>query len=83
MKLATKKYVRVLDAQSKIYSKLSKLSCRGNNWRKEKELTEKLEIKNQEYEVKLNNLQPLITQEEFEEHLSDRMCLRWEEFKTV
>ena len=46
MKSATRKYVRLLDAQSKVYTKLSKLSCSGDNWRKEREQTEKLEAKN-------------------------------------
>tara|TARA_R110000782_G_scaffold178772_2_gene269626 strand:+ start:2774 stop:3025 length:252 start_codon:yes stop_codon:yes gene_type:complete len=83
MKSATRKYVRLLDAQSKVYTKLSKLSCSGDNWRKEREQTEKLEAKNQEYQVKLDTLEPSITEEEFEEHLSDRMCLRWEEFNQI
>ena len=81
MKATTRKYVRVLDAQSKIYSKLSKLTCMGNNWQKEREQTEKLNQKNNEYETKLTTLSSLITQEEFEEYLSDRMCLTWEDFK--
>lgn len=81
MKATTRKYVRILDAQSKIYKQLSKLSCSGNNWQKEREQTEKLEQKNLEFENKLTTLSSLITQEEFEEHLSDRMCLTWEDFK--
>ncbi len=81
MKSATRKYVRILDAESKILTQLSKLTCTGSNWRKERDLTEKLEKKNQEYQTKLNNLVPLITQDEFEEHLSDRMCCSWEDFK--
>lgn len=81
MKIHTRKYIRLLDAQSKIYSKLSKLTCMGDNWQKEREQTEKLEQKNNEYQTKLDNLSPLITQEDFEEYLSDRMCLTWEDFK--
>jgi len=81
MKATTRKYIRILDAQSKIYKKLSKLSCMGSNWQKEREQAEKLEIKINEYETKLKNLSFSITQEEFEEFLSDRMCCNWEEFK--
>lgn len=81
MKTETRKYIKILDAQSKIYSKLSKLTCMGDNWQKEEEQTEKLNKKNKEHENKLQTLSPLITQDEFEEHLSDRMCLRWEDFK--
>ncbi len=81
MKTETRKYIRILDAQSKIYSKLSKLTCMGDNWQKEREQTEKLNQKNSEYENKLQTLSPIITQDEFEEHLSDRMCLSWEDFK--
>lgn len=81
MKTETRKYIRILDAQSKIYSKLSKLTCMGDNWQKEREQTEKLNQKNNEYENKLQILSPLITQDEFEEHLTDRMCLAWEDFK--
>lgn len=81
MKTTTRKYIRLLDAQIKIYSKLSKVTCMGDNWQKEREQTEKLEQKNNEYQTKLDNLSPLITQEDFEEYLSDRMCLSWEDFK--
>jgi len=81
MKAITRKYDRILNAQTKIYNKLKKLSCSGNNWQKEREQTEKLEQKLNEYENKLTTLSSLITQEEFELHLSDRMCCRWEDFK--
>jgi len=81
MKTSTRKYIRILDAQSSIYKKLSKLTCVGNNWKKEREQAEKLEIKINEYQTKLNNLEQEITQEEFEEFLSDRMCCTWEDFK--
>lgn len=81
MKAATRKYVRILDAQSKIYTQLSRLTCTGSNWKKEREQTEKLEKKNQEYQTKLDKLIPLITQDEFEKHLSDPLCCTWEDFK--
>ena len=81
MKATTRKYVRILDAQSKIYKQLSKLSCSGDNCQKEREQKEKLEQKNLEFENKLIDLSSLITQEEFELYLSDRMCLSWEDFK--
>lgn len=81
MKTTTRKYVRILDAQSSINTKIKKLPCYGDNWRKNKDKVEKLEEKYNEYQTKLNNLSSLITQEEFEEHLSDRMCLSWEDFK--
>ena len=82
MKANTRKYSNILDAQTKIYNKLKKLTCSGNNWQKEREQTIKLEQKLNEYENKLNNLSSLITQEEFELHLSDRMCLSWEDFNS-
>lgn len=81
MKATTRKYVRILDAQSKIFKAIDKLPCYGDNWRKNCDKVEKLEQKLDEYTKKLDNLSSLITQEEFEEHLSDRMCLRWEDFK--
>ena len=81
MKTATRKYIRILDAQSGIYKKLKKLTCSGDNWQKEREQTEKLEQKLNEYQGKLNNLMPLISLEEFEQYLYDRMCCSWEDFK--
>lgn len=81
MNINTRKYLRILDAQNKIYKSLSRLTCTGNNWKKETEKKEKLEQKNNEYENKLYELSSLITQEDFEEFLSDRMCCSWEDFK--
>jgi hypothetical protein len=81
MKAATRKYNRILDAQSKIYKAIDKLPCYGDNWSKNKDKVEKLQQKNREYENKLAILSSLITQQEFEKHLSDRMCLSWEDFK--
>jgi len=81
MKATTRKYDRILDAQSKIYKAIAKLPCYGDNWLKNKDKVEKLEQKLNEYENKLTTLSSLITQEEFELHLSDRMCLSWEDFK--
>jgi len=81
MKVATRKYNRILDAQSKLYNQQKKLTLRGNNWQKERELNEKLSVKIEEYNKKLEVIEPFITQEEFEEHLSDRMCCSWEDFR--
>jgi hypothetical protein len=81
MKATTRKYVRILDAQSSIYTKIKKLPCYGDNWRKNRDKVENLEVKYNEYQNKLNELEPTITQEEYELYLSDRMCLTWEDFK--
>lgn len=81
MKATTRKYIRILDAQNKIYKAIDKLPCYGDNWRKNKDKVEKLNCKYQDYQNKLTILEQDITQEEFELYLSDRMCLRWEEFK--
>lgn len=83
MKIQTRKYIRILDAQTKLLKKASKLSCRGDNWQKEREQEEKIKDKVAEYEEKLTLISKDITQEEFEEHLSDRMCLSWEDFKEI
>jgi len=83
MKLATLKYNRILDAQNKLYYQQRKLTLSGNNWQKEKGLDEKLSVKIEEYNKKLELIEPLITQEEFEEYLSDRMCCSWEDFKSI
>ena len=81
MKKDTRKYDRILDAQIKINKQLSKLTCCGDNWRRESDKTEKLEQKLEEFNEKLSAIQPLISQEEFEMHLSDRMCCTWEDFQ--
>lgn len=81
MKATTRKYDNLLNAQTKISRVIDKLPCYGDNWRKNKDKVEKLEEKYNEYQTKLDNLSSLITQDEFEEHLSDRMCLSWEDFK--
>lgn len=81
MKKDTRNYVRILDAQNKIYKQLSKLTCCGNNWQKEREQTQKLEKKLNEFQKKLDAIQPSISQDEFETHLTDRMCCTWEDFQ--
>jgi peptidoglycan hydrolase CwlO-like protein len=81
MKLNTRKYLRILEAQSKLQDKIGRLSCTGSNWQKEREQVDKLESKINDYEAKLSLITPLITEEEFNEHLSDIMCLQWEDFE--
>jgi hypothetical protein len=81
MNINTRKYIRVLDAQTKIYNKLEKLTCTGANWKKERNQEEKLEAKNNDFEKKLNSLSKLISKEDFENFLEDRMCCSYEDFK--
>jgi len=81
MNINTRKYLRILDAQSKIYGAIKKLPCSGSNWRTNRDKVDKLELKNNEYRAKLELLCKLITEDEFNEHLSDRMCCTWEDFK--
>jgi hypothetical protein len=80
MKLATRKYVRLLDSQSKLYNKQSKLICCGDNWRKEKDKYDKLQEQINICQSKLDSLTISIEQNEFEIYLSDRMCCTWDEF---
>jgi hypothetical protein len=80
MKLATRKYVRLLDSQSKLYNKQSKLLCYGDNWRKEKDKSDKLQEQINICQSKLDSLTISIEQNEFEIYLSDRMCCTWDEF---
>jgi len=81
MNINTRKYFRILEAQSKIYRAIKKLPCYGSNWKINGDKVEKLEIKINEYDVKLQSLSHLITEDEFNSHLSDRICCTWEEFK--
>lgn len=81
MKSATRKYVRILEAQTKVIKQLSKLSLAGDNWQKERDKAEKLEKRHKELTDKLIILEPQITQQEFEEHLEAMMCCSWEDFK--
>jgi hypothetical protein len=83
MKASVRKYIRILDAQTKLITKQSTLTLSGNNWQKERDLDKKLSVKIEEYNKKLQVIEPLIPQEEFEEYLSDRMCCSWEDFKSI
>ena len=83
MNINTRKYIRVLDAQLKIYKQIVRLNCSGDNWKRNQLKMESLKTKLNEYETKLNNLVPLIKETEFNEHLSDRMCCTWEDFKNI
>lgn len=81
MKAATRKYVRILDAQNKILDKIQELRFWGEF--KNRNRIESLESLNKQYESKRNSYTPLICENEFEEHLQARMCCTWEDFSGI
>jgi hypothetical protein len=83
MKASVRKYIRILDAQTKLITKQSTLTLSGNNWQKERDLDEKLTLKIKQFKDKLEPLVELISEEDFEDHLADRMCCSWEDFKSI
>jgi methyl coenzyme M reductase subunit D len=83
MKINTRKYIRILDAESELQIKINKLPLYGSNWSKNRDKVEKLEEKIMNFGMKRDIIHTHITKEEFNEYLSDRMCCTWEDFKKI
>lgn len=83
MKLHLFKITRILDAQTKLSDRESLLTHRGSDWQSQRTKQETIDKKNSEFENKLNELKPLVTEEEFYEHFADRLCCSWEDFNNL
>lgn len=80
MKSSTRKYVRLLDAETRLQREIDKIPLGGQRWRTNRDKVERLESKLADFGKKREAMQSEITQGEFNEHLAYRMCCSWEDF---
>jgi hypothetical protein len=74
MKINTRKVLRIIQAQNSINRRLGILN--RNAWDNRNKI-EKLEKEDLAYENKLQSLYPLISEDEFDNHLASTMCCEY------
>lgn len=72
--------IRLLDAQILLLDKGRKLQFSNKSWQYKNKHHELIDSKYQSYEKKIHNLNPKVTENEFNTYLSDRMCCSYEDF---
>ena len=77
MKSDTRKVIRIINAQNTINKQIKALKYNEYNNRHKIEL---LENKSLEYELRLQSLAKLISEEEFDKNLANIICCEYQDF---